>query len=62
MNIVWANRSPLINKHKVQKSCDINGLDLAQGKMHKILIKLKALTKRTKKTKKTKRTKRTKRT
>ena len=31
------------NKHKVQKSCDFSGLDLAQGKMYMILIMLKEL-------------------
>ena len=28
------------NKHKVQKSCDFFSLDLAQGKMYMILIKI----------------------
>ena len=32
-----------LNKHKVQKSCDFYGLDLAQGKMYMILITLKDL-------------------
>ena len=31
------------NKHKVQKSCNFYGLDLAQGKMHMIWITLKKL-------------------
>ena len=42
-NIMKELRNIYNNKHKVQKSCDFYGLDLAQGKMHMIFITLKEL-------------------